>query len=165
MDDQRFEGLVEYARRNYIDSRSDLWRDAARSWAHSYACLPERARPAMLSELIERSRHAKLDWEAVSLIAQEALRGAAPLSRDLAEWVADVLAGVRTRPRTSPQTTSARDRMFTLAVYDLRTRFGLSPTRNETSPARSACDVVAVAGGFSYKTVERAWTNRDPILS
>lgn len=29
----------------------------------------------------------------------------------------------------------------------------------------SACDVVATAGKFSYKTVERAWTNRDPILS
>ena len=165
MDDSRFEGLVEYVRRNYVDHRSDLWRDAAKSWAHSYMCLPEGARPAMLSELIERSRHAKLDWEAVSLIAQEALRGAVPLPTDLAEWVADVLAGVRTRPRKNPQTTSARDRMFTLAVYDLRNRFGLSPTRNETSPARSASDVVAVAGGFSSKTVERAWTNRDPILS
>ena len=119
----------------------------------------------MLSELIQRSRHAKLDWEAVSLIAQEALRGAVPLPMDLAEWVADVLAGVRTRPRTSPRTTSARDSMFSLAVYDLRSRFGLSPTRNETSPAHSACDVVAAAGGFTYKTVERAWTNRDPILS
>ena len=165
MDDPQFEGLVEYVRRNYIDRRSDLWRDAAKSWAHSYRCLPESARPAMLSELIERSRHAKLDWRAVSLIAQGALRGAAPLPRDLAEWVADVLAGVRTRPRRSPQATSARDRMFTLAVYDLRNRFGLSPTRNETSPAQSACDVAAIAGDFSYKTVERAWTNRDPILS
>ena len=165
MDDPQFRGLVEYVRRNYIAHRSDLWQDAAKSWAHSYACLPERARPAMLSELIERSRHAKLDWDAVSLIAQEALRGAAPLPMDLAEWVADVLAGVRTRPRRSPQTTSARDRMFSLAVDDLRNRFGLSPTRNETSPAQSACDVVATAGGFAYKTVERAWTNRDPILS
>lgn len=55
--------------------------------------------------------------------------------------------------------------MFSLAVHDLRNRFGLSPTRNETSPTQSACDVVATAGGFSDKTVERAWTNRDPILS
>ena len=108
MDDSRFEGLVEYVRRNYVDQRSDLWRDAAKSWAHSYMCLPEGARPAMLSELIERSRHAKLDWEAVSLIAQEALRGAVPLPTDLAEWVADVLAG-RSRRSSDPTPEESAD--------------------------------------------------------
>ena len=158
-------GLVEYVRRNYVDHKRDLWKDAANGLAYYYKSLPEGARPARLGELIDRSGSAKLAWNAVSLIAQDALRSGEPLPPHLAEWTADVLAGARPRPTKGAQTTQERQVRMYLAVYDLRQRFGLRPTRNETSPPRSGCDVVAEAWGVNYKTVEGAWAERDPILA
>ena len=158
-------GLVEYVRRNYIDHKRDLWQDAAKALAYDYKIRPDHARPDRLRELIDRSGRTKLAWNTVSLIAQEALRSGHPLPQDLAAWTAGVLAGDRPRPTKGGQTTRERDSRMVLAVYDLRQRFGLSPTRNETSAARSGCDVVAEAWAFTYKVVERAWSGRDPVLS
>lgn len=156
--------MVEYVRRHYIDHTRGMQEAPAKALADFYNVLSEGSRPAHLRELIERSSEAKLYWDAVSLMAQEALRSGLPLPRDLSVWTADVLAGDRPRPSKGAQTTRARDVLMYLAVNDLRNGFGLSATRNPTSPPWSGCDVVAEAWGFDYKTVERAWAKRDPIL-
>ena len=177
MDEARFNRLVEYARHNFVDYRRDEWETPAKSWAYNYRILPARGKPEFLRNLL--SGKGKLEWDALSLIAQEHLNKGTALPPELAAWVVEVLAGRKPRPSTGAQSTSTRDRMIYLAVYYMAMRFDLTPTRNTSKKiggktsdyphccfeGGSACDVVGEAAGVTYKTAEGAWTNRDPILS
>ncbi len=160
-----YEGLVQYVRRNYVDYKRELWEDPARSWAYHYRILPASGQARMLDDLISQSQTSKPKWDALNLLAREALRNGESLPKGLGSWVADVLDRKRPRPKRGAERTSLRDRMMYLAVDDLRRRFGVTPTRNAASEGWSGCHVVAEASGYSYKTVEAAWAKRDPILS
>lgn len=113
-----------------------------------------------LATMIALSSQSKYEWDTVNQIAQRALNTGQPLPQNLADWVSDVLAGRRRRPSKGSKTI-ARDMIFCAAVEHLRTQFGLTPTRSSATEAWSACDVVAEASGYSYKTIERAWGLRD----
>ena len=166
MDSLKFDCLVEYVRHNYVCYKPDLWKCPAKHWAHSYTILPAEAKGEFLHQLITESAKTKLAWDSISLIAQEGLRSDESLPGELANWVADVLDYQRPRPTTGGQGSSIRDRMFTLAVWDLKRRFRLLATSSSaTDRKRSACDVVAAVANVDAKTVEAAWNKRDPILS
>ena len=169
MDKRKFDDLVAYVRRNYTDYQRDLWEDPAKERAYEFGVvLPESARATFLAQLIEESSETKLAWDSVRRIAQERLRTGDSLPQELSEWVADVLGGKRPCPSKGAGITTSRNRMFTMAVWDLQQRFGLSPTISDNRDfveRQSACDVVAAAASVSRKTVEAAWTKRDDILS
>ena len=161
MTDPTFEEMVELVREHYIDHDRGAPAELLRDF---YPATVGELRTFLFGGLIERSKDSKLEWDAVSLIAQETLRAGEQLPQDLADWVADVLAGDRPRPTTGPQTTSYRNFLFCLAIRHLQHEFGLTPTRNETSDTDSGCDVVAEAAGVRYKTVESAWSRRSAFF-
>ena len=171
MDEATFQGYVEFARLNFADYKRDLWKEPAKGRAYSYRILPPDGRGDFLSGLIEGSGETKLEWDSVSLIAQELLREGEPLPAELAEYVADVLEGKRPRPNKGPMATSRRDATIFLAVDHVAQRFHLNPTRRRKPVERealphccaeggSACDVVGAAFGVGYKVAERAWDQR-----
>ena len=167
MDDRKRRGLVDYVRRNYVDYCRDLWESPAKGFAYSYTALPPHGQDEFLRDLIEQSKQTKLAWDSVSLIAQEHLRAGPGLPPVLRDWVVEVLARRKERPAKGSRATSGRDRMICFAVHSLKNRFELKPTRNDATVDKkpshmSGCDVVAEAFDENYKTVERAWSNRDP---
>ena len=82
----------------------------------------------------------------------------------LQDWLAEVLSGRQPRPRTGTQAQGARDLLICLAVYDLRQRFRISATRNDTSDEESGCDIAAHAFELRYEEVEGIWSGRDPLF-
>ncbi|MYK69063.1 MAG: hypothetical protein F4020_05815 [Gammaproteobacteria bacterium] len=168
----RFKELVAFVRRNHVDCQPNLWEDPAKAKAYIYEkVLPKQDRPGFLERLIVDATRDKYAWDALELIAKKHLR-TNTLPKPLAEWLADYLDG-RTRPRTGSK-VELKNREMYLAVYHVSTRFELNPTRRGSDHKRdgmassaggSACDVVAAAFNTGYKNAERAWLNRDPILS
>ena len=134
-----------------------------------YRILPERGRGDFQRSLLSGS--GKLEWDALSLIAQEHLRAGTEPLPELTAWIIEVLAGKKPRPNTGARCTSGRDRVIYGAVWFMAKRFELPPTRNAAAGPKccakggSGCDVVGAAAGVTYKTAEQAWTNRDPLLS
>lgn len=174
--EQSFQSLVEFVRSSFVDYKRELWEEPAQGWAYSYKILPPNGRGGFLRRLLVGSGETKLAWDSVSLIAQELLRAGETLPAELAGWVADVLEGKRPRPTMGPQTTSGRDRQIYLAVAHVAERFGLNPTRRRKqmlgaalpiccAKGGSACDVVGAAFQINYKTTEKAWFERDPIIA
>lgn len=147
--------------------------------AETYALLYKTSDTQFLSYLIAKSRETKETWEALILIAQNLLREGRPLPRELAEWVADVLADQlgnkkkpekekrRSRPPGGPWRLYTRDRILYLFVNYLIHEFDLKATRNTGDPPLSACDVVAAAiegaaldWNLSPKAIEKIWSKR-----
>lgn len=172
-DEARFEELVNFVRRNHVDCQPNPWKDPAKAKAYTYEkVLPKHGRAEFLEELIVDATRNKFAWDALRLIGEWHLRTRETLPEPLADWLADYLAG-RTRPRTGSK-VELKNREMYLAVYHVSTRFELNPTRRGSGQKRdgmasaaggSACDVVAAAFNTGYKNAERAWLNRDPILS
>ena len=135
-------------------------------------CKTSRPQESFPSYLIDDSRETKWAWDALNLVTQDWLRKGKPLPPELAGWIADVLAdqfvkkGPKRRPRPGKGSSSffSRDLLLCQLVDQLAYLFGLNATRNDGDPPVSACDVVAAAMGKSYKTVERIWGKRDPVL-
>ena len=167
MDDDRYQQAVEAAK---------ALRKAAQSWE---SCRPFEVAAAELmtqdsetlvyhlKELIQFSE--KEAWDTLGLIAQTLLRDGKPLPLPLADWVADVLGEKRRRPSKGADGTGTRDAAIQLAVHQITTTIGLTPTRNsraggEARHGRSACDAVGLAWGLGYKTVERIWNERIPEI-
>ena len=161
MSEPAFDELVGFAHDAYLARFEHLWDKPVELALLLFEVGSPTERTEELDAVIELSATSKLEWDIASRIAQEALYGGQGLPQSLADWAADVLAGKRPRPRTGSKTI-ARDIIFCIAVADLRDRFGLTPTKNSATDAFSACDVVAAAAGFGYKTVERAWGLRAP---
>lgn len=110
-------------------------------------------------------------WEALAHAASGYLARGEALPLPLAAWVIDVLHGTRKKPPLPPSlrrglgfTYERRDYLLYRAVEDLVQR-GLRATRGDTSPATSACDVVAEAmrrrraTPASFKDIKRAYLN------
>ena len=169
MDKVEFKRLVEYVRHSFVDHRRDLCETPAKAWAYSYRILLERGRGDFLQKLLSGS--GKLEWDALSLIAQEHLRAGTELPPEITTWIIDVLAGEKPRPTKGARDTSGRNRMIYGAVWFMPRRFDLPATRNATDGPKccakgaSACDVVGAAAAVTFKTAEQAWTFRDPLLS
>lgn len=160
MSDQTFEEFVDYARATHLDRYRDLWEQPVELALLLFEAGTDQERAEELNNVIELSETSKLEWDIASRIAQNALYAGEQLPQNLADWTADVLAGRRPRPGVGSKTI-ARDMIFCNAVEGLKDQFGLTPTKNSATSTPSACDVVAKALGFSYKTIERAWALRD----
>ena len=105
-------------------------------------------------------------WIALRMVAAELLRNHEPLPDALADWLAEVLEGKRTKPGRKPGKSwyahNSRDIWIGYAVSMLSI-LGMSPTRNEASPHESACDAVSQVVGerlsqsLSYAAVVSIW--------
>ena len=164
MDERRRKGWVDYVLRNYVEHRPDLWENPVRALAHNYEILAPEVRDGFLLILISLSHETRLAWDSVFRIAREHLRQGDSPPAELQDWLAEVLSGRQPRPRTGTQALGARDLLICLAVYDLRQRFRISATRNDTSDEESGCDIAAHAFELRYEEVEGIWSGRDPLF-
>ncbi len=164
MDERRRKGWVDYVLRNYVEHRPGLWENPVRSLAHNYEILAPGVRDGFLLVLISQSHETWLAWDSVVRIAREHLRQGDSPPAALQDWLAEVLAGRRSRPRTGAQGQGVRDLLLCLAVFDLRLRFRIHPTRSDASDEESGCDIAAEAFELRYEEVEGIWSGRDPLL-
>ena len=105
-------------------------------------------------------------WRALHILAAELLRKREPLPDTLADWLADVLEGRRTKPKRKPgkswDANAGRDMWIAYSVGILLV-LGMSPTRNDASSHESACDVVSevlsrrLNQSLSYHAVVSIW--------
>ena len=174
----RAESIADYVGRDFGESyrrKGDWnWRVHGRS----------RRMKLKWDRQIEDSETSADDWDAISLVAQQLLRDHKPLPEVLADWVADVVEDVpkkrddkkRARPtkRGAKQKNYTRDENIRFWIYFARktTDPPINPTRNKERAGKepageescveggSLCDVVGVALGMKYATVEKIWTNR-----
>ena len=84
-----------------------------------------------------------------------------PISLPLYRWAADVCARRIPRPRGYPP-TKARRRARIIRAIERYCELGLKATRNDASPAHSACDVVAKTLHLRYGSVKKIWRDRRP---
>ena len=101
----------------------------------------------------------KYIWDALAAIAADMLRLGLPLPDSLQAWTADVVEGKITRPKRDAKSTLGRDYGLAWMVRHLTAKLVITPTRNDGSPEHSACDLVADALNFNYKTVVNAYLN------
>ena len=186
MDRRSFEKAARSARRwgNWIESS---FKTMGGMWAKSYRTAVSSGATFRLTGWIQESVGNRNTWDELNLIAQETLRSRKPLPDDLAEWVADVLAGKRPRPmlRRSRHSDSVgkaasasrsrqldpggskylQNMIIVTAIERLVTKGYRPTTRNSSRGNRcrpeggSICDAVGVAFAMgAYKTVEALWT-------
>ncbi len=112
-----------------------------------------------LSSLIERSDIKRAAWDTTNLIAQKLLRKGEQTPPELAEWVADLLAGKRSIPSgPNPGTHFVRNITIYIAIRWLETKKNIPPTRNDEKKSipdkainrccyqgGSGCDIVGMA--------------------
>ena len=131
---------------------------------------PATRRVLLVDKWILGSKGDRETWESVNRIAQWHLRSGVTMPRELAEWIADRLEGIRRRPANPgppPGANAPRDTMIASVVQELVDR-GFRGTRNSTrgegasAEGGSACDVLGYALGMNYKAVERVWTKSTP---
>ena len=129
-------------------------------------------RELLEGRLIGLSRSERWAWDAVNAMSQAALRNPSEsLSPVLRTWVADMLAGNEPRPRVRGKRLANRDLAIADAIALLCEIYGLKPTRSLRghpecyAEGGSACDVVGVAAGMTYKAVERIWTEWGTVTS
>lgn len=134
--------------------------------AHAMALITHsRDGDGLEENLICLSRSERWAWDAVSAMTQAALRHPyQPISPVLATWAADMLAGNEPRPRVKGKRLVNRDLAIADTIVVLCKLYGLKPTRSLCghpeccAEGGSACDVVGVAAGMTYKAVERVWS-------
>ena len=82
-----------------------------------------------------------------------------PISAPLLRWAIDMCAGRIPRPRGYPPIKAHRHARIIRAIERF-CELGLKATRNDASPADSACDVVAAAIHLDYEAVKKIWKKR-----
>lgn len=105
-------------------------------------------------------------WRALHIVAAELLRKREPLPVTLADWLAEVLEGRRTKPKRKPgmswYANAGRDMWIAYSVGILSI-LGMSPTRNDASSHESACDAVSevvsrrLKQSLSYQAIVSIW--------
>ena len=140
---------------------------------HALAARLVDARPP--AHLIEAAKVDPDAFTALRLLVAMALERGAELRPEVRTWLAGFLRGdivppkKRGRPKKDQAKTGALHVTIFLAVAMLQTR-GMTATRNDDSPHRSACDAVAQAlKEFrmlpqSYKGVKRIWESNNRAL-
>ena len=143
----------------------------------SPAIAPAAAKVIDLSEhnlrvLIEHPENPKAAWDLLNEMAQHLIRLRGPFPPLLAEWTADVLNDLllpkeqrkRPRPAKGGLPKGSRDVGIQYAVQTVAATYDVTPTRNEESEPRSACDAVADVYHLRYKDVEGIWNKRNPTM-
>jgi hypothetical protein len=103
---------------------------------------------ALLDEYLAKTDKDRVCFDAVSYHGAYLLQEGILPPWDLRVFLADVLHGHKKPPRRSgrPRNVASRNRIIAAAVWDVASKFGLRPTRNEaTTTAQSACDAIADA--------------------
>jgi len=119
-----------------------------------------------ISLLLEESNTSFMHYDAALLVAINILERHEQLPGNLGEWLANHLKGTIKRPaRSGPNKYKnlPRDFAIAMAVYKLIDK-GFFPTRNDSSEANSACDVVSSVIGklgynLGYDAVKKIWNS------
>ena len=134
--------------------------------AHAMALIRiSRDGDGLEENLICLSRSEGWAWDVVNAMAEAALRHPyQPIHPELATWAADRLAGHEPRPRVKGKRLVNRDLAIADSIVVLCKIYDLKPTRSLRghpeccAEGGSACDLVGVAAGMTYKAVERVWS-------
>ena len=94
-------------------------------------------------------------FKGLKFVTAEILKRSDPLPPQLARWVADVLVGTTRAPKKAAgrKLATVHQAAIRIAVFQL-VQWKWTKTRNDASPAMSACDVVAEATGLSFDRVK-----------
>jgi len=176
---ERLQDLYQTTSLQLRESRSrgkGLWRARIiRAWQEGLA--PGSQEPAaphpyleLLRRMVERSARDPECFDALCLHgAQFVSREEKPVP-ELGEYIFEVLAGKRVRPRAGgrPQAGKVRDPLLHGIVQEVSWKYGIYPTRNdEAGHFNSACDIVAEAMAYeglspsSYSAVKRIWLEQE----
>ena len=128
------------------------------------------------SALILYAEEEQWAWDALAAMAAAALKNPrGTMTRTLAYWTADVVAGWLQRPKTGKKKFAQRDLIIAETIYLLTVLRPMKPTRRwEKNRSRiteccadggSACDAVGIVMGMNYKTVERIWGEWGPYAT
>lgn len=168
MDKDQFDAFVRFAKERLDTPGLYMTSTAAEGRARGYLMpnRPQGERAKFLTRLVDESSYDKSSWDALNLIGQKLIRTGKRLPCELADWTSDVLADQlaerqqqrRPRPAKGSHIKAGRDWNYYHLIQLLCDRWDLQATRNEMSPPRSACDVIATAADEPYKTVERIWS-------
>ena len=112
---------------------------------------------ALLRNWIHYSTEYKASWIALEAVAVDLFRGHLPIPDVLADWLALSMERTIKKPAKGAAATWMRDYGLARMVVHLSQLLVMTPTRNDGSAPRSACDFVAVALNFDYKTVVNAY--------
>ena len=120
-----------------------------------------------LQELVEGARSSPLDVKALKEALRHLQEVQDPIPEELSEWAVSVVGGTLVDPKPqagrSPYTNVVRNELIANTVEKL-VDCGLTATRNEASPPKSACDAVSYAlkahgENLSYSGVVKVWVD------
>ena len=153
-----YEAAVEYATKIDADLRAKFgeW-DTNGAGAVMMYYLYDSTQDEWIDGLVSCSRESKLFCEWLASIAAYMIQYRKPMPDSLAAWTAEALKGEIGCLGHGTKSMITRNMMLGSFVKEIRDRYQLAPTRNETAAKLSACDAVGAAVGLSYKTVEAAW--------
>ena len=133
------------------------WTDNAAAFVSAYWERDAGARLEFLENWIANSEEYKAAWVALTAVASDLKRSGLSLPDSLAWWLAEVVGGKRRRPSKKTMGTYLRDYGLARMVLHLSQLFVVKPTRNDATETLSACDLVADALGYDYKTIVKAY--------
>ena len=141
----------ELAARQLMEQRADVRADRIR-------------------ELIRSRNMPKVVWAVLNRLAQHMLREREPLPGELADWMAERLAGNLEQPAKGDDRHANRDMIVVETVDQLVRFYKIRPLQNKEVSRKtdnrptSACDVVAEVWGLTYDTVAKIWQKHDRQL-
>ena len=104
-------------------------------------------------------------WQALHAVAAQLLRDHEKFPHILADWLADVLEGVRRKPKVPSgkpwYANNSRDLWICYAL-ELLVALGMTATRNAASPPESACDAVGEVVNISHSEIVSIWYGSAP---
>ena len=115
-----------------------------------------------IRKLIRDRNMPKVAWAVLNRLAQHMLRAREPLPGELADWMAERLAGNLEQPAKGDDRHANRDMIVVETVDVLVRHYNIRPLRNKevsrktANPPTSACHVVAKAWGLVAHPVP--WT-------
>ena len=153
------EKVIEYVRDLDRQNRRHVgdWYSNEAARVAAYWERDAEAKDALLRNWIHYSTEYKASWGALEAVAVDLLRRHLPIPDVLADWLALSMERTIKKPAKGAVATWMRDYGLARMVVHLSQLLVMTPTRNDGSPPCSACDFVAVALNFDYKTVVNAY--------
>ena len=166
MDKETYEEAVHFARcvrqlsPSYGGDSSIKFEEALERLAKKKGFFDE-----ITEELVETSETQAWAWDVLKNMVVRQMRRPQPDLPEIAcSWTADMIDGIRRRPRKGRIRRPADYIVIADTVHVVKARFGVNRTRNGAGPSDccaeggSACDIVGsaqVGNKRAYKTIER----------
>ena len=165
MDREKFEHAVEAMRQWRREAEAFYGTDDNDTAAAMHiAELPDDELMRQISNRVDNARTDFRTYKAYKALAVVLLRKRRALPLDLADWIADELAGDFPKPKGRSDMVSLRNNLIGNAMHYVVEALGLTPTRDaykkyEMNERWTACDAARkVWPGLGYDSARKIWT-------